>query len=283
MMATLPQARFRSMRPSKLLLLLILIVLLPACSTLFGKHENPNNMTVQQLYARATKAIKVGNFTRAEGIYTRLIARFPYGPYTQRAQINLAFAQYKEDKPDDAYSTVHRYIRTYPAAKDITYAYYLLGLINFNRSGGLLSRLFPVDRTERDQGYAVQSFDDFSQLLQRYPNSRYSQAARQRMIWLRNGLAKSELNTAMYYYQREAYIGALHRAIYIVKHYQRAPQIGDALALMIKCYEQLGDQKLAKQTLQVLKLNYPNHPYFKDPEGWPHFHSMWWRLIPLFG
>ncbi len=283
MMPTLPQAWFRSMRLSKLLPLLVLILLLPACSTLFGSRENPNNMTVQQLYARATKAIKVGNFARAERIYTRLIARFPYGPYTQRAQINLAYAQYKEDKPDDAYSTARRYIRTYPAAKDIAYAYYLLGLINFNRSGGLLSRLFPVDRTERDQGYAVQSFDDFSQLLQRYPNSRYAKTARQRMIWLRNGLAKSELNTAMYYYQREAYIGALNRAIYIVKHYQRAPQVGDALALMIKCYEQLGDQKLANQALQVLKLNYPNHPYFKDHGNWPHFRSMWWRLVPLFG
>ncbi len=52
---------------------------------------------------------------------------------------------------------------------------------------------------------------------------------------------------------------------------------------MIKCYEQLGDQKLAKQALQVLKLNYPNHPYFKNPEDWPHFQSMWWHLIPLFG
>ena len=240
-------------------------------------------MPVQVLYQRANTALKNGNYGFAEQLYNKLIARFPYGEYTEHAQINLAYAQFKNDRPDDAYATVNSYIKTYPASKDIAYAYYLRGLINFNRSGGILSRLFPVNRTKRDQGYAVQSFDDFSQLLQRYPTSRYAADARQRMIWLRNGLAQFEMNIAFYYYDRQAYVAALNRAKYVLDHYQQAPQTGDALALMAQCYKKLHDVTLERQALSVLKLNYPDHPYFKSPNSWPHYKSNLWRLIPFMG
>jgi outer membrane assembly lipoprotein YfiO len=271
------------MRSIRLFVLLALVLALPACSLFHGKRDNLDTMTVEALYDHATTALKNSNYGGAEQLYNKLIARFPYGPYTERAQINLAYAQFKNDQPDDAYATANRYIKTYPAAKDIAYAYYLRGLINFNRSGGMLSRIFPVNRSKRDQGYAVQSFDDFSQLLQRFPTSPYAQDARQRMIWLRNGLAQFEMNIAFYYYERQAYIASLNRAKYVLEHYQQAPQTGDALALMVQSYKRLDDPKLADQALAVLKLNYPDHPYFKHPNSWPHYSSDLWRLIPFMG
>ena len=260
-----------------------MMLLLPACALFGGKRENPDQMTVEQLYAQAQTALHRGNYGGAEKLYERLIARFPFGPYTEQSQLELAYAQYKNDNPDDAYSTINRFIKTYPAAKHIDYAYYLRGLINFNRSGGMLVQLFAQDRSRRDQGYAVQSFDDFSQLLQRYPGSKYAPDARQRMIWLRNGLAQFELNIAEYYLRRKVYVAALDRAQYIIEHYQQAPQTGDALAVMVKAYQALGETTLANDSLSVLKLNYPNHPYFKDPQAWPSHPSMWWRLIPFMG
>ncbi len=265
------------------MLVLALLLVLPACSLFHGKRENFDTLSVEQLYDQATAALKKGNYGFAEQLYDKLITRFPYGEYSERSQINLAYAQFKSDKPDDAYSTLNRFIKTYPRSQYAAYAFYLRGLVNFNRSGGILSRLFPVDRSKRDQGYAVQSFDDFSQLLQRYPDSRYAPDARQRMIWLRNGLAQFEMNIAFYYYERQAYIGALNRAKYVVEHYQQSPQTGDALALMVQCYKHLHDDVLANQALAVLKLNYPQHPYFQHPNSWPHYSSRWWRLIPFMG
>ena len=271
------------MRSIRLFVLLALVLALPACSLFHGTRENLDTMTVEALYNRATTALKNDNYGAAKQLYEKLIARFPYGPYTERAQINLAYAEFKNDQPDDAYATVNRFIKTYPASNDIAYAYYLRGLINFNRSGGMLSRIFPVNRSKRDQGYAVQSFDDFSLLLQHYPTSIYAQDARQRMIWLRNGLAQFEMNIAFYYYERQAYIASLNRAKYVLDHYQQAPQTGDALALMVQSYKHLDDTKLAEQTLAVLKLNYPDHPYFKHPNSWPHYSWDLWRLIPFQG
>jgi outer membrane protein assembly factor BamD len=132
-----------------------------------------------------------------------------------------------------------------------------------------------------DQGYALQSFDDFNTLVARFPNTRYAVDARQRMIYLRNQLAQGELNVAEFYLQRQAYIASADRAKYVVSHYQQSPQVADALAVMAKSYHLLGQQKLADQATEVLKLNYPDHPYLQNPKRWPKHHSWAWRLIPL--
>ncbi|HEX7129931.1 MAG TPA: outer membrane protein assembly factor BamD [Rhodanobacteraceae bacterium] len=274
-------------RPSlKIALLAPLLLALAACS-FFHRGETKGNpgdsLPVDKLYDLATQRLKNGNYGNAEQLYQRLIARFPYGDYNEQAQLDLAYAYYKDDKADEAYSAINRFIKTYPAQKHIDYAYYLRGLINFDRTGTMLERVSQRSASRRDQGYALQSFDDFSQLVQRFPTSRYAADARQRMIWLRNGLAQFELNVAEYYLRRKAYVASADRAEYIVEHYQRSPQVADALAVLAKSYKLLGRPQLAQQAQSVLKLNYPDHPYLRDPKGWPDTPSVLRRAIPLSG
>ena len=270
----------------KIAVLVPLLLVLAACS-FFHRGANKGNegdvLPVDQLYNLATQRLQNGNYDNAEKLYERLIARFPYGSYNEQAQIDLAYAYYKDDKPDEAYSAINRFIKTYPAQKHIDYAYYLRGLINFDRTGTMLERLSQRSSSRRDQGYALQSFDDFSQLVRRFPTSRYAADGRERMIWLRNGLAQTELNVAEYYLRNKAYVASANRAEYIVEHYQRSPQVGDALAVLAKSYKLLGRPQLAGQAESVLKLNYPDHPYLRDPKGWPKTPSVWRRAIPLSG
>ena len=279
--------RSQTLRSSlKIAVLVPLLLVLAACS-FFHRGANKGNegdvLPVDQLYNLATQRLQNGNYDNAERLYDRLIARFPYGPYNEQAQIDLAYAYYKDDKPDEAYSAINRFIKTYPAQKHIDYAYYLRGLINFDRTGTMLERLSQRSASRRDQGYALQSFDDFSQLVRRFPTSRYAADGRERMIWLRNGLAQTELNVAEYYLRNKAYVASANRAEYIVEHYQRSPQVGDALAVLAKSYKLLGRPQLAGQAESVLKLNYPDHPYLRDPKGWPKTPSVWRRAIPLSG
>lgn len=266
----------------KIALFLPLLLAVGACSLFHhGPRETLNNMTVEQLYQRAHKMSQDGNWDSAESIYQKLIARFPYGAYNEQSQIELAYAQYKDNKYEDAYSTINEFIKTYPTQKHIAYAYYLRGLINFDRTESGVQKLVKISPSRFDQAYGLQSFDDFNTLIARFPDSRYTADARQRMIYLRNQLAQSELNTAMFYLQRKAYIASADRAKYIIEHYQRAPEIADALAVLAKSYHMLGQQQLADQTTAVLKLNYPNHPYLRNPKKWPNHHTWVWRLIPL--
>lgn len=261
--------------------LLVLFVALAGCSLFHrGKKGDPmDTMTVEELYRQGVSGLDAGNNDLAIRSFTRLSSRFPFGPYTEQAQLNLAYAQYKDDKPDDAYSTINRFIKTYPTHRHVDYAFYLRGLINFNRSGGFLERYVGQDMTKRDQMNLHQSFDDFGALLGRYPQSAYAPDARQRMVHLRNEMAQSDLNIAMFYLKRGAFVAASNRAKTIVETYPQTPQAGDALAVMAQSYRKLGQDKLADDAERVLKLNYPDHPALSGK--WPHYRSNWWKLIPL--
>jgi len=263
------------------LALLALLVALAGCSLFHrGKKGDPmDTLPVEQLYQQGVDALTAGNNDFAARSFERLIARFPFGPYTEQSQINLAYAQYKNDKPDDAYSTVNRFIKTYPTHRHVDYAYYLRGLINFNRSAGFIERYVGQDMTKRDQANLRQSFDDFGALLTRYPQSLYAEDSRQRMIHLRNMMATADLHVAMFYLRRTAYVAASNRAKTIVETYPQSPQAGDALAVMVMSYKKLGQDKLADDSERVLKLNYPDHPYLHG--DWPQYRSWYWKLIPL--
>lgn len=279
-----PDARMRVSRLSRSIVRIVLVTLLAAlagCSLFHrGKKGDPlDTLPVEQLYQHGVDALEAGNNDLAARSFERLVARFPFGPYTEQSQINLAYAQYKDGKSDDAYSTINRFIKTYPTHKHIDYAYYLRGLINFNRSAGLVERYVGQDMTKRDQANLRQSFDDFGALVARYPQSAYTADSRQRMVYLRNMMAQSDLHVAVFYLRRNAYVAAANRAKSIVETYPQSPQAGDALAIMVESYKKLGQQKLADDAERVLKLNYPDHPFFSG--NWPQYRAWYWKLVPL--
>jgi outer membrane protein assembly factor BamD len=272
---------FRPMRASALfrLALLVLLLAVAGCSHFGKKGDVTETLPLEDLYAQAKEALQNNNLTRASHYYERLVARFPFGPYTEQAQIELAYAQYKDHKEEEAYSTVNRFIKTYPTQKHIDYAYYLRGLINFNRSSGLLERYIDRDQSKRDQAFSQQSFDDFSELVKRYPSSPYAVDGRQRMVFLRDNMARSDLNIALYYLRREAFVAASNRAEHIVEVYQGTPQAADALAIMAESYKNLGQDKLSDDARRVLELNFPDHPYLAG--HWPAKRHYWKRMVPF--
>ena len=269
---------------AKLVIVVALVALLGACSIFGSKRNRDDNLPVDALYNKAHAALVEGRYSTAAQSYQRLIARFPSGDYNEHAQLELAYAQYKGNKPDDALSTINRFIKTYPANKHVDYAYYLRGLIDFDRNSGIMTALRGGEngQSRRDPAPYLQSFDDFSELSRRFPNSAYAADARQRMIYLRNMLAQYEINIAEFYLRQRAYIAAADRAQYVIEHYQQAPQTGDALALLTRCYLALKQDGLAAQSRKVLALNYPDHPYLKDAK-WPHPPSLLRKMIPFSG
>ncbi len=262
----------------KILSCLMLAFAITGCHR-FSTKNPLETMSVEKMYSESKQALEDGNYSKVIRYDQRLIARFPFGPYTEQAKLDLAYAQYKSGKREDAYSTISSFIKTYPAQKHIDYAYYLRGVINFDRDRGFLERYANQDMTKRDQGNTLQSFEDFSALVTRFPNSRYAPDARQRMIYLRDNLAKARVNIALYYLRRGAYVAAINRAKDILEKYQRTPSAGDALAIMVISYKELHQDKLAANTERVLKLNYPNHPYLQG--DWPPNPHWWLRMIPF--
>lgn len=261
--------------------LVLVLLAVSGCSRFkwFEKDDPLETLPVEAMYEEAKGSLRGGNLARANRYYSRLIARFPYGAYTEQAQLELAYSQYKAGDSEEASSTINRFIRTYPTHPHIDYAYYLKALINFNRENALLERLARLDMTQRDQGAPRQSFNDFADLIRRYPNSRYAADARQRMVHLRNLMARYEINIGKFYLRRQAYVAAASRGQYVLEHYPQSMHDGDALAMMAMSYRELGQDTLAADARRVLELNHPDHAYLRG--DWPEERSLFKRMWPF--
>ncbi len=264
---------------ARLAILLALVALLAACGR-WGKREDPlETLPLEALYSQAKGALEKGNLSRAQRAYQRLIARFPYGAYTEQAQIELAYAYYKSNKPEDATSAVNRFIRTYPAHSHIDYVYYLRGLINFDRQEGMVLRVARLDPTQREQVSLQQAFNDFNDLIQRFPQSRYVPDSRIKMMHLRDQMARHDLNVAVFYLERRAWVAAANRGRHLIEKYPQTAYTADALAVMSEAYARLQQESLAVDARRVLELNFPDHPYLQG--SWPSERSWWRKLTPV--
>ena len=242
------------------LITLLLVFNLFGCSYFGDKEDETLGWDADRLYAEAREALDSGYYSKAVDNYQKLEARFPFGKHAQQALLDLAYAYYKDDDPDAAISACDRFIKLYPQNKHVDYAYYLKGLTNFNRGKGLTQRFIPTDEAQRDPGAAYQAFQDFLELAKRFPESEYIEDAEQRMIYLRNNLAKNEVYVANYYMRRGAFVAAVNRARYVIENYPRTSSVPDALVVMAKAYRVLEMDDLSDDALRVLELNYPNHP-----------------------
>ena len=252
---------------------LLLVVLVAGCHRGDKKGDEVEYLPVEKMYEIGKTALDDHNYGKVIKYDERLIARFPFGAYTEQATLDLAYAQYKTGKPEDAYSTINRFIKTYPTHKHADYAYYLRGIINFDRDKGFLDRYANQDMTKRDQGNTLQSFEDFNDLVTRYPNSRYAADARQRMIYLRDNLARGDINVAEFYLRRGAYVAAINRAQAAIVGYPQTQANEAALDVLAKSYDKLGLTQLRDDSLAVLKRTFPESPYLAAAPPKP-----WWKF-----
>ena len=247
------------------LIVLGLTLGLGGCSIFGGKDDDETDgWTAEKLYDEAKDRMQANFYDGAIQYYEFLQQRFPFGIYAQQAQLELAYCYYKIGEAASATAALDRFIKLYPTHPHMDYAYYLKGVVNFNIGRGLTERFVPRDPSQRDPGVALQSFQDFGELVRRFPESRYSEDARLRMTHLRNILARHEINVAHFYMRREAYIAAANRARYVVENYQQAPAMPDALVILAKAYKVLEMDQLAADAMRVLEMNYPGHPGIAD-------------------
>jgi outer membrane protein assembly factor BamD len=274
----------RSFLRPVLLLLLVAVLGTSGCARLKGMFKNGDaneGVPVAELYQKGHEQVMDGDWSDALTIYKRLVAQYPYGPYTEQALVETAYAQFKSGKNDDAISTIDRFIRTYPTHRNTVYMYYLRGLVNSNRDTVFLQKVWTLDPSRRDLATPQQAYNDFKIVTERYPNSRYAADARQRMVALRNMFARHELDVALYYLRRGAWVAAADRAKYMLETYPQTEYQDDAVATLGEAYTQLGNTTLAADARRVLQQNDPQHPWLSG--DWPDYPSSLRRLNPFAG
>lgn len=222
--------------------------------------ELDESATAETLYRSAKRSLGRGDFLTAIDSFETLGARYPFGSYTQQAQLDIAYAYFKQDDFDSAIGAADRFIKLYPRSDNIDYAYYMKGLSNFSRGGSVLERLFPRDLSRVNQNWLRTAFAEFDTLVRRFPESKYVPDALERMSFLKDEMARHELITAQFYYDRGAMVAAINRATYLLEHFDGSAHVPNALALMATAYEALGQDDLKADTLKVLAATDPGHP-----------------------
>lgn len=257
---------------------LLVAVILAGCGLLPEQGDETRDWSAARLYTEAKSQLAEGNYERAIKLFERLEARYPYGPYAQQAQLEVAYAYYKDNEPVSAIAAADRFIKLYPNHPHVDYAYYLKGLANFIEDRGLLAGLGGQDMSERDPRAARESFDAFKELVTRFPDSKYTPDALARMRYLVNALASHEVHVARYYFKRGAYVAAANRGKYVVEHYQQAPALEEALYIMAMSYDRLDLADLRDDALRVLRLNFPTSPYLAGKDPRKDKERPWWRF-----
>ncbi|MEH6444889.1 MAG: outer membrane protein assembly factor BamD [Oceanospirillaceae bacterium] len=246
------------MRFSKILFIVSFCAISSGCS-IFGPEAEKPDIPENTLYLQSIDALKDANYPLAVEKLELLEARYPFGEYSQQAQLELIFAYYKNNERDAAIVSADRFIRLNPVHENVDYAYYLKGLAAFEQTSGWIEKYLPIDQNQRDPGAALESFDAFATLVARYPQSRYALDANQRMLFLKNRLATHEVQVAQYYMERGAYVAASNRARYVVENFQQSIAAPRALEIMYQAYTQLKIDDLANDAKLVLAKNYPNY------------------------
>ncbi|MGP5525699.1 outer membrane protein assembly factor BamD [Psychrobacter celer] len=210
----------------------------------------------QAYYNDAITQIDKGRYTQAIEDLTNLRTFYPTGQYAEQALLDMMYAQYESGKYEMAAASAEQFIRLYPSNPQVSYAYYVRGVANMQGSSEGL-KLFKLNQAERDTAYFRLAFANFQELINKYPNSPYTPDAAQRMTFIYNQFAESEMSAARWYIEREAYVAAANRAKWVFQYYPLSESIPEAIAVLAYSYDKLGMTDLANEYKTLLQINYP--------------------------
>jgi outer membrane protein assembly factor BamD len=248
------------------------LVLLAGCQS-NALQARLAKLTPEALYARGHKSLVSSDYGDAIKVYEALTARYPFTSQSRQARLDIIYAYYKNDEKESAKDAADTFIRENPTHPRIDYAWYLKGMIDFERTPHAFERWLGVDLSARPPVSARDSFQSFRTVVERFPKSIYAHDALRRMIYLRNRLANYELQIAQYNVQRKAWVAAAQRSRQLIEEYDGAPATMEAMRIMIRCYNELGYPELAANAEKVFRENYPDQP-LKNVEK----KTSWWKL-----
>ncbi len=233
---------------------MVLIVAVAACSSKKSEDDNFIQGSVEDLYNRGTDLMLAGKYKSAAKFYNEVDRQHPYSTWARRAQLMAAFSYYRAREYNTAVAALNRFIRLHPGYRDIGYAYYLRGLSYFDQ----------INDVKRDQSVAFKALASFSELVKRFPNSKYTRDSRRKVDLVRDHLAGHEMEIGRFYQKKGLHLAAINRFRTVVEKYQTTSQVPEALLRLTESYSALGLKSEARRVAAVLGYNFPASEWYVD-------------------
>ena len=245
-----------------------------ACATV--TEDKTANWSPNKIYSEAKSEANDGAYDKAIPLYEKLEGRAAGTPLAQQAQLDKAYAQFKNGDQAQAIATIERFLKLHPASPALDYALYLKGTVNFSDNLGFFGSYTKQDLSERDQKAAKESFDAYKELVAKFPESKYSSDAKQRMTYIVNSLALYEVHVAKYYFSRGAYVAAINRAQLAITDYRDVPALEEAMYIIYKSYEALDIVQLRDDAKRILETSFPKSEFLLS--GNKSVARSWWKI-----
>jgi outer membrane protein assembly factor BamD len=219
-------------------MLLILAVFFVSCSP----RQSLSSLEPAAEFERAKSFFDNKKYNQAIEAFERVLFYHPSSEFVDDAQYWLARTYLAQKDYDQAIVEFDYLVRNFPNTPQLADAYfyrakaYLLGAPNY-------------DKDLTDLKNAIRLFDEF---LTRFPNSEYTDDARQEILMARNRLAKKELeNGKLYEKLSEPEAAQLYYA-YIMNNYPETESANEARYRSARIYEQSGQVEKAIELYKEL-------------------------------
>ncbi|MBV7387175.1 outer membrane protein assembly factor BamD [Pasteurellaceae bacterium TAE3-ERU1] len=233
-------------------LALVTALAITGCSSSDKKVEEGS---VEQLYAKANTYLQDENYTQAIRYFDAVDSRYPFGAYSEQAQLSLIYANYKAGEYTIALADAERFLRMHSTSQHLDFVLYVAGLINSELGRHFMLDTFGADQALRDPLPMTNAMNNFNTLVQNFPNSRYAADAKARILYLHNALARHELHVAEFYFKRDAHVAVVNRVLGLVDHYPDTQAMYQALPLLEKSYLAMNLPAPAKQIETLIAQN----------------------------
>ena len=205
------------------------------------------------------------NYKQATAQFRQLLSTYPFGKYATQARLDLIYAYYRNNQPDEAAKQADDFAKENPASPYVAYALFLKGVAYANAmQPGPIDSVFRVSLRGRDPLDQEKAYTAFQQLVKRYPNTVYAKQSKQWMVFVRDRLAGFNLGVARFYAQRKNWVAAIDRASKIVTAFPTTPMVKPALHIMVRGYRALGEDKLANAAEAWFQYNFGPHAKAKN-------------------
>ena len=231
----------------------VVLLVLSSCAEI-KKEADYIEKSAEQIYNAAIDKALAGNFRAAVPLFDEVERQHPYSVWATQAVLMSAYSLYQTNQYDEAVNTLNRFIKFNPTSKSIDYAYYLKGLCYYER----------IVDVGRDQKVTKQALDTFSEVILRFPESKFARDAKLKVDLTRNHLAGKEMEIGRFYLKRGHYLSAINRFKIVVRRFDTTAQVPEALHRLTEAYLALGLNNEAKRTAAILGYNYPGNEWYKD-------------------
>ena len=238
---------------SKLAFIFLFIFLIISCSQNNQNVKNTNSATPENLYAQAMQDLKKEKYEEAKVLFDEIEFNFPLSNEAIQSQIMTAFIEYAKMNYDEAIFKLNRIINRYPSHKNIDYAYYLKAICNFEQ----------IESEYLDGSYNTEALESFNQVINRFPESKYTRDSEQKIILIKENIAAKHMNIALFYLKQKKYLAAMKRYKKVVDYHSKSKFTPEALHRLVEIYYLLGMIEDAKKTASVIGYNYPDSKWYR--------------------